>query len=91
MSDLVLTMYDWVPELPRGLVRGLRVRWAIEEAGLLCRVKSMPFHERGPDHLAAQPFGHPNCGTFVARATARPAFAKAGDDRMAHFAAADAA
>ncbi|WP_269320545.1 hypothetical protein [Billgrantia saliphila] len=32
MADLILTIFDWVPELPRGFVRGLRVRW--EEAGL---------------------------------------------------------
>ena len=215
MSDLILTTYDWVPELPRGLVRDLRVRWALEEAGLPYRVESTPFHDRGADHFAAQPFGqvpwltdgdvtifesgaillhlaekspalmpedrrgraevmswviaalnsvdlpcqpwalfrfmgfpgeapeakfveaflkarldrmeiilsdrewlvgdrfsvadllmadvlrqlerfdgmanHPNCRAFVARATARPAFAKAYDDQIAHFAAADAA
>jgi len=34
---------------------------------------------------------HPNCRAFVARATARPAFTKAYDDQMAHFAAADPA
>ena len=57
MSKLCLTTYDWVPEMPRGLVRDLRVRWALEEAGLPYRVASTPFRDRGPDHLAAQPFG----------------------------------
>jgi glutathione S-transferase len=57
MSELILTTYDWVPEPPRGLVRDLRVRWALEEAGLPYRVESTPFRERGPEHLAAQPFG----------------------------------
>jgi glutathione S-transferase len=57
MSELILTTYDWVPELPRGLVRDLRVRWALEEAGLVYRVVSTPFRDRGPDHFAAQPFG----------------------------------
>ena len=33
--------------------------------------------------------GYPACRTYVARATARPAFAKAHADQMAHFAAAD--
>jgi glutathione S-transferase len=33
----------------------------------------------------------PACGAYVARATARPAFVKAYEDQMAHFAAADAA
>lgn len=57
MGDLVLTTYDWVPELPRGLVRDLRVRWALEEAGLPYRVESTPFADRGSDHFAHQPFG----------------------------------
>lgn len=57
MSELVLTTYDWVPEPPRGLVRDLRVRWALEEAGLPYRVESTSFRERGAAHLAAQPFG----------------------------------
>jgi glutathione S-transferase len=39
------------------------------------------------DGLAA----HPACRAYVARATARPAFAKAHADQMAHFAAADGA
>jgi len=34
---------------------------------------------------------YPACHAYVARATARPAFLKAYDDQMAHFAAADAA
>jgi glutathione S-transferase len=57
MSDIVLTTFDWVPEMPRGLVRDLRVRWALEEAVLPYRVKSTPFRERGAEHFAAQPFG----------------------------------
>ena len=57
MGDLVLTTYDWVPEPPRGFVRDLRVRWALEETGLAYRVESTSFHDRGPAHFAAQPFG----------------------------------
>jgi len=57
MNELILTTYDWVPPMPRGLVRDLRVRWALEEAGLRYRVESTPFKDRGPEHLAAQPFG----------------------------------
>lgn len=57
MSELVLTTYDWVPEPPRGFVRDIRVRWALEEAGLPYRVESTPFDERGAGHLAHQPFG----------------------------------
>ena len=57
MGDLVLTTYDWVPEPPRGFVRDLRVRWALEEAGLQYRVESTPFRDRGVEHFAHQPFG----------------------------------
>jgi hypothetical protein len=57
MSDLILTTYDWVPEPPRGYVRDLRVRWALEEARLPYRVESTPFRGRGAEHFAAQPFG----------------------------------
>jgi glutathione S-transferase len=56
MSELVLTTYDWVPELPRGFVRDIRVRWALEEAGLPYRVESTSFHDRGAEHLSHQPF-----------------------------------
>ncbi|MGL3108743.1 glutathione S-transferase family protein [Bradyrhizobium sp. BR 1432] len=57
MADLTLTTFDWVPEMPRGFVRDLRVRWALEEAALPYRVASVPFDDRGPTHLAHQPFG----------------------------------
>jgi glutathione S-transferase len=57
MGELVLTTYDWVPEMPRGFVRDLRVRWALEEAGLPYRVASTPFRDRGAAHFAHQPFG----------------------------------
>jgi len=57
MSDIVLTTFDWVPEMPRGYVRDLRVRWALEEAALPYRVESTPFRDRGPGHFAHQPFG----------------------------------
>jgi glutathione S-transferase len=40
MGDLILTTFDWVPETPRGYVRDLRVRWALEEAELPYRVES---------------------------------------------------
>jgi glutathione S-transferase len=56
MSELTLFTYDWVPEPPRGYVRDLRVRWALEEAGLPYRVASVPFHDRKAEHIAHQPF-----------------------------------
>ncbi|WP_024510180.1 glutathione S-transferase family protein [Bradyrhizobium sp. ARR65] len=57
MADLTLTTFDWVPKMPRGYVRDLRVRWALEEAALPYRVKSTPFDPRNAEHLAHQPFG----------------------------------
>ena len=57
MSDIILTTFDWVPEMPRGFVRDIRVRWALEEAGLPYRVESVPFRDRTVQHFAHQPFG----------------------------------
>ncbi|QIP09221.1 glutathione S-transferase family protein [Bradyrhizobium symbiodeficiens] len=57
MADLTLTTFNWVPLAPRGFVRDLRVRWALEEAGLPYRVASAPFDDRGAAHFAHQPFG----------------------------------
>lgn len=57
MGDLTLFTFDWVPKLPRGFVRDIRVRWALEESGLPYRVESVPFHDRKAEHFAHQPFG----------------------------------
>jgi glutathione S-transferase len=57
MAELVLTTFGWVPKMPRGFVRDLRVRWALEEAGLSYRVEGLPFAARSAAHLAHQPFG----------------------------------
>jgi glutathione S-transferase len=57
MADLILATFDWVPEKPRGYVRDLRVRWALEEAGLPYSVKSVPFRARDAEHFSHQPFG----------------------------------
>ena len=56
MADLTVVTYDWVPEPPRGFVRDIRLRWALEEAGLPYHVKTVPFHDRGKEHLSHQPF-----------------------------------
>lgn len=57
MSEIILTTFDWVPEVPRGYVRDLRIRWALEEASLPYRVDSTPFRDRSAAHFANQPFG----------------------------------
>jgi glutathione S-transferase len=59
-SSLIVWTYDWVPGKergPRGHVRDLRLRWALEEAGLDYAVRSTPFENRTSAHLARQPFG----------------------------------
>ena len=57
MAELILTTFDWVPVPPRGYVRDIRIRWALEEAGLPYRVESTPFRDRDPAHFSHQPFG----------------------------------
>ena len=57
MGELTLVTFDWVPEIPRGYVRDIRVRWALEEAGLPYRVESTPFRDRNAEHFSHQPFG----------------------------------
>jgi glutathione S-transferase len=57
MVDLILTTFDWVPDAPRGLVRDIRVRWALEEARLPYRVEGVPFRTRSAEHFTHQPFG----------------------------------
>jgi glutathione S-transferase len=43
--------------MPRGYVRDIRVRWALEEAGLPYRVESVSFRARNTEHFTHQPFG----------------------------------
>ena len=49
--------YDWVPDFAKGLVRDLRVRWALEEAGKPYQVKLITHEEKlTPAYRALQPF-----------------------------------
>jgi glutathione S-transferase len=58
MSDIRITAFKWVPPFAQGLVRDLRVRWALEEAGLDYRENLLEQGEQNsPAHRAAQPFG----------------------------------
>ncbi|HEX3982263.1 MAG TPA: glutathione S-transferase family protein [Acidisoma sp.] len=57
MGELTLVTFDWVPEPPRGYVRDIRIRWALEEAKLPYRVQGTSFRARNVDHFAHQPFG----------------------------------
>lgn len=54
----VLTVFDWVPETVRGLVRDLRVRWAFEELGQPYAVEKVPARGAKPEgYTSRQPFG----------------------------------
>ena len=56
---ITLTTYGWVPDFAAPLMRAFRVRWALEEAGLPYRVRTVALgpEQRSPEHLARQPFG----------------------------------
>ena len=50
--------FDWVPPFAKGLVRDLRVRWALEEAGLDYESITIDHQDKNEaDYRALQPFG----------------------------------
>ena len=50
--------FQWVPPFAQGLVRDLRVRWALEEAGQPYEEVLIDHEQKnGADYLALQPFG----------------------------------
>ena len=58
MTDITVTTFKWVPPFAQGLVRDLRVRWALEEAGLPYRERLLePGEQNSPAYRALQPFG----------------------------------
>ena len=58
MSNICITAFKWVPPFAQGLVRDLRVRWALEEAGLPYSEKLLgPGEQNSPAHRSVQPFG----------------------------------
>lgn len=53
-----VSAFKWVPPFARGLVRDLRVRWALEEAGLPYRARLIDFDDKETAaYRALQPFG----------------------------------
>lgn len=54
-----IATYDWVPELARGYVRDLRIRWACDEAGQPCRIETTAVRDKTPKYFARQPCGRP--------------------------------
>ena len=58
MSKPVITSYTWSPDKGGGLVRDMRVRWALEEVGQLYDVRYLDWGEqKEPAHRARSPFG----------------------------------
>ena len=53
-----VTAFRWVPDFAAGLVRDLRVRWALEEIGRPYRVRLLDaMNPRPADYFQEQPFG----------------------------------
>lgn len=53
-----LTAFRWVPEFAQGLVRDLRPRWALEEAGIPYEIKLIgPEDQKSESYRKLQPFG----------------------------------
>src|SRR5258708_39964375 len=53
-----VSAFRWVPDFARGLVRDLRVRWALEEAGLPYEARLIGAgDQKSKAYLAMQPFG----------------------------------
>ena len=59
-AAIEVTGFNWVPEGPRGLVKDLRVRWALEEAGLDYRFRGIGL-ERPAGYRNDQPFEQVPC------------------------------
>src|SRR6185369_15591548 len=58
MAKITVTAFKWVPPFAQGLVRDLRVRWALEEAGLSYEPHLIgPQDQKSDAYRRLQPFG----------------------------------
>ena len=57
MSAIKVSAYRWVPPFAQGLVRDLRVRWALEEAGMPYGERLLDFRDKPDGYRKLQPFG----------------------------------
>lgn len=56
-AEIEITAFRWVPDFAKGQVRDLRVRWALEEAGLPYRERLLDATSPRPaEYLREQPF-----------------------------------
>ena len=57
-ATIEITAFRWVPDFAAGLVRDLRIRWALEEIGRPYRVRLLDAtNPRPAEYLLEQPFG----------------------------------
>jgi glutathione S-transferase len=57
-AEIEITAFRWVPEFAQGLVRDLRIRWALEEIGRPYRVRLLDATKPRPEeYFCEQPFG----------------------------------
>ena len=59
-ASIEITAFRWVPDFAQGVVRDLRARWALEEAGIDYRVRLLS-QPRPPEYLKEQPFDQVPC------------------------------
>jgi glutathione S-transferase len=58
MNAITVWGFRWAPSFAQGLVRDLRVRWALHEAGLPYEARLIGVEERTlPAHRQRHPFG----------------------------------
>jgi glutathione S-transferase len=58
LSMITISAFSHVPDIAKGLVRDLRVRWALEEARLTYRVRLLEQGDQNkPEYRTLQPFG----------------------------------
>lgn len=57
-ASIEISAFRWVPEFAQGLVRDLRIRWALEEIGRPYRVRLLDATQPRPaEYFCEQPFG----------------------------------
>ena len=57
-ASIEISAFRWVPDFAQGLVRDLRIRWALEEIGRPYRVRLLDATRPRPaDYFCEQPFG----------------------------------
>ena len=57
-ADIIISAFEWVPGFAQGMVRDMRIRWALEEIGRPYTAQLIDATQpRGPEYREWQPFG----------------------------------